>query len=58
MRLQLVAVLGHQAPLIVALGRGRRFVERRLALLLGHLEEQQKCQLLDVIAVRETVVTE
>ena len=63
MRLQFVAVkgntiLGQEARPIVPLGHGRRFIKRRLALLLGHLEEQEKCQLLDVIAIRQAVIAQ
>ena len=58
MRFQFVAVLGQQARPILALGHGRRLVERRLRLLVRHLQEQQKRQLLDVIAVGQTVIAE
>jgi len=37
---------------------GWRFVERRLALLIRHLEEKEKRQLLDVVAVRQPVIAQ
>ncbi len=39
-------------------GHGRRLLERRLRLLIGHFQKKQKRQLLDVIAVRQTVIAE
>jgi hypothetical protein len=36
----------------------RRFVERRPALLIRHLEKKQERQLLDIITVRQSVVAE
>ena len=56
MRLQIVAikgntVLGQEARPIVALGHGRRFIEWRLTLFLGHFEKQQERQLFDVIPI-------
>jgi hypothetical protein len=37
---------------------GRRFIEWRLALFLSHLQEKQKRQVLDVVAVRQAVIAE
>ena len=39
-------------------GDGRWFVERRLRLLVRHFQEQQKRQLLHVIAIRQTIIAE
>ena len=58
MNFQLVAVLGEQAGPVEAFGNGRTFVERRLALFIGHLEKEQKRQLLDVVAVRQPVIAQ
>ena len=58
MNFQLVAVLGEQAGPVEAFGNGRRLVEWRPALLVRHLEEEQKRQLLDVIAVRQPVIAQ
>jgi hypothetical protein len=55
-RLQLVAVARQQARPIRPRRHGRLLVPRRAALLVGHLEEQQERELLDVVAVREPVV--
>ena len=41
---------------IDVLGNRRRLIERRPALLIRHLEEKLKRQLLDIIAVREPIV--
>jgi len=35
---------------------GRRRVERRLGLLVCHFQEQQKRELLDIVAIREAIV--
>ena len=53
---QLVAILGQQRRPILALGNGRGLVERRPGLLIRHFQEQQKRQLLDVIAVGQAVI--
>ena len=58
MNFQLVAVLGEQAGPIEVFGNGRAFVERRPALLIRHLKEEQKRQLLDVVAVRQPVIAQ
>ena len=58
MNFQLVAVLGEQAGPVEAFGNGRPFVEWRPALLVRHLEKQQKRQLLDVIAIRQPVIAQ
>jgi hypothetical protein len=50
-RLQLIAVALEQTLPIELLRNRRRFVERRPALFVSHLEEEQKRQLLDVIPV-------
>jgi len=39
-------------------GHGTGLVERRPRLLIRHLEEQQKRQLLHIIAVGQTVIAE
>jgi len=54
--LQFVAVQAQQTLPIDVLGNRRRFVERRPALLIRHLEEEQKRQLLDVVAIRQPVI--
>ncbi len=58
MNFQLVAIQLQQRRPIVALGNGRRLVERRLRLLVRHFQEQQKRQLLDVIAVGQAVIAQ
>ena len=56
--LQLIAIQAHQALPIDVLGNRRRLIERRAALLIRHLEEEQKRQLLDIIAVRQPVIAQ
>jgi len=56
MDLQLVAVLGQQGGPVLALGDGGGLVERRTRLLVRHFQEQEEGQLLDVIAVGQTVI--
>ena len=56
--LELVAVAGEQARPVEALGDERRGAERRLRLLVGHLEEEQVGELLEVVAVGEAVVAQ
>src|SRR5712671_3162482 len=58
MNFQLVAILGQQRRPILALGNWRRLVERWARLLIRHLQEQQKRQLLHVIAIRQTIIAE
>ena len=58
MDLQLVAVAVEQDCPVETVGNDGGSVERRLRLLVGHLQEQQVGQLLDVVAVREAVVAE
>ena len=58
LRLQRVAVETQQAGPVEVFGDDRRPIERRLRLFIGHLQEQQICELLDVVAVAETVVTQ
>lgn len=41
-----------------ALGNRRLLLEGRFRLLVGHLQEQKERQLLDVVAIREPVVTQ
>jgi hypothetical protein len=53
---QLVAILGQQRRPVLALGNGRRLVERRPRLLIRHFQEKEKGQLLDVIAVRQPFI--
>jgi hypothetical protein len=54
-----IVALGHKGRLACpAEASGRRRVERRLGLLDRHFQEQQKRQLLDVIAVGQTVITQ
>ena len=57
-RLQLIAVALEQALPVKVLRNRRSLVERRPALLVGHLEEEQKRQLLDVVAVRKPVIAQ
>ncbi len=58
MRLQLIPVARQQTGPGELLGHGGRLVERRTRLLIRHLEEQQKRQLLHIIAVGQTVIAE
>ncbi len=54
---QVIAVAGEEAGPVHAI-RDRRFaVPRRLGLFVGHLEKEEVCKLLEVVAVRETAVT-
>ena len=57
MNFQLVAIeLAASSAQSKPFGNGRRLVERRPALLVRHFEEQQKRQLLDVVAVGQAVI--
>ena len=56
--LQLVAVAREQARPVEPVGDERGPVERRLRLLVGHLQEEQVGELLEVVAVREPVVAQ
>ena len=58
MRLQVVAIELHQHVPAEAFWNRRRAVERRTAPRIRHLEEKQKRQLLDVVAIREPVIPE
>ena len=66
MDFQLVAIFAEQAGRVEAFGNGRPFVKRRLALLIRHLEEKQKRQLLracaeprrNIVPVRQAVVAQ
>ena len=49
--LEVIAVAREQARPVESLGDERLGVERRLCLLVGHLEEEQVGQLLEVVAV-------
>ena len=57
-RLQLFAVAREQALPVEPLRDERRPIERRLRLLVRHLQEEQVGELLEVVPVRETVVAE
>jgi hypothetical protein len=57
-RLQFVAVALEQALPVEIFGNRGFFIERRLALLVRHFEEQQERQLLDIVAVGEPVVAQ
>ena len=48
---ELGAVLLQQRGPVVAHGNSRRLIERLLRSLVGHLEEQQIGQLLDIVAI-------
>ena len=56
MNLHLVAILRQQRRPVRPFGNGRRLVERRPGLLIRHFQEEQKRQLLHVIAVGQTVI--
>src|ERR1019366_9576829 len=56
MNFEIVAILGQQRGPVFALRNRRGLVERRLGLLIRHFQEQQKRQLLDVVAVGQAVV--
>ena len=58
MRLQLIAVQPHETLPVDVFGYRRGFIERWPALLVRHLEKEQKRQLLDIVAVRQPVVTQ
>lgn len=58
MRPQLVAVSRQQAGPGVILGHGAGLVERRPRLFIRNLEEQQKRQLLHIIAAGQTVIAQ
>ena len=55
---EFVAVLGEQGGPVFAPGDGGGFVEGRFGLLIGHFEEQEEGELLDVVAVGEAVIPE
>jgi hypothetical protein len=55
---QVVAVATQERLPIHAGWHQCRPVERRLGLFVGHLQEEQVSELLEVIAVRESVVSE
>jgi len=55
-RLQLIAVQAHKTLPIDALGNWRELVERRPTLLIRHLQEQEKRQLLDVVTIGQPVI--
>ena len=56
MSFQLVALQLQQRISTEHFGNGRRLIERRLRLLVRHFQEEQKRELLDVVAVRQTVI--
>src|ERR671926_1486893 len=56
--LELVAVPPEQAGPVVAVGHRRGTAPGRQGLLVGHLEEEQVGELLNVVAVGEAVVAE
>ena len=56
MDLQVVTVTAQQRLPVEVRGNECRAIERCPGLLVGHLEEQQVRQLLDVVAVGEAVV--
>ena len=58
MNLEIVAVQFQERRPVLALGDRRRFVKRRLRLLVRHFQEKEKRQLLHVVPVRETVIPE
>ncbi len=58
MDLQIVAVQLQQRGPAVTFRNRRRLVERRLRLLVRHFQEQQKRQLLDVVAVGQAVIAQ
>jgi hypothetical protein len=57
-RLQLIAVALEESLPIKIFGNPRPLIKRSPALLIRHLEEEQKRQLLDVIAVRQPVIAQ
>ena len=54
--LQAVAVQAHKRRPVQALGNDRGSAERRLRLLVRHLQEQQERELLDVVLIGQAVV--
>ena len=58
MRLELIPVSLQKALPVDVFRNRRSLVERHPALLIRHLEEEEKCQLLDVIAVRQPIVAQ
>src|SRR5262245_55057340 len=58
MRLQLITITLQQALPVEVVWNRRRLIERRSALLIRHLEEEQKRQLLDIIPVRQPVIAQ
>jgi hypothetical protein len=57
-RFERITVLAHQAGPVKPVGNDRRLPQRRLLSLVGHLEEQEQRQLLDVISVGQPVVAQ
>ena len=53
---QVVAVAGQEAGPVQAVRNGRFAVPRGLGLLVGHLEKEEVCKLLEVVAVGEAAV--
>ena len=58
MRFQLVALQLQQRVPTESLRNGRRLIERRLRLLVCHFQEEQKRELLDVVAVRQAIIAQ
>src|SRR6266404_7559211 len=58
MNLQLIAVAFEQALPVVTLRYRVQLIEWRPGLLVGHLEEQKVGELLDVVSVRQAIVSE
>src|SRR6266536_6141858 len=57
-RLKSITIPAHQALPAVSLGNARRLVIGRLRALIGHFEEEQVGELLDIVAVGHTIVTQ
>ncbi len=55
---QRIAISGQQRRPVKALGNRAGLVSGRLAALIGHLEEQQVGELLDLVAVAHAVVAQ
>ncbi len=58
MNFQIIAIRLQQYVPSETLGNGRGLVKRRPGLLIRHFEEQEKRQLLDVIAVGQAVIAQ
>ena len=58
MHLEFIAFQLQQIRPAITFRNQRRLIERRLRLFIGHLQKEQKRQLLDVIAVRQPVVAQ